>query len=143
MRTLIRAGWPAGLAAILVAVCGCAGNGTFGNCTLYSVVNVSPTSATVNHAAAPPANQVQFVGTGTYAAQGSHCAIPELAWIAYGTWSNPDPTDIQISSADNFTNGTAVCLAATNGAVTLTGTFPATGLGGAQSVTQSVQLTCE
>ncbi len=67
------------------------------------------------------------------------CAVPTWIAIVYGTWSNPDPTDIQISSAIDNTNGTAVCKAATNGAVTLTGTFnqlvPA-------PVTKTVQLTC-
>ncbi len=141
MRTFLPAGPLAGLAAILAVVCGCAGNGTIGDCTLYTVITVNPTSATANHAAAPPANQVQFIGTGGYAGTGSHCAIPALSWIAYATWTNPDPADIQISSAQNSTNGTAVCLAPTNDAVTLTGTFPA--IEPSQSVTQSVQLTCE
>ncbi len=141
MRAYFRARPLAGLAAILALICGCAGNGTIGDCTLYAVITVTPSSATLNHAAAPPANQVQFIGTGGYAASGSHCAVPALSWIAYGTWTNPDPADIQISSAQNSTNGTAVCLAPTNGAVTLTGTFPA--LEPSQSVIQTVQLTCE
>ena len=142
MRTFIRADLLAGLVAILAATCGCGGNGNIGGCTYGIEVTVSPTSATVNHAAAPPANRVQFIGVGGYTASGEHCAVPALAWIAYGTWSNPDPTDITISSADDSTNGTAVCLAPTNGAVTLTGSFP-TSVNPPQSVTQLVQLTCE
>jgi len=143
MRTIIRVDLPiAPLFVAITFVCGCGGNAT--NCTLGTEVTVNPTSATVNHAAAPPANQVQFIGTGGYAVitPGERCEVPALAWIAYGTWSNPDPTEIKISSADNSTNGTAVCLAPTNGAVTLKGTF-STSVNPPQSVTQSVQLTCE
>lgn len=142
MRSFIRAGLLPVLFAAVAIVCGCGGNSQIG-CTLETVITVSPTSATVNHAAAPPANQVQFIGVGGYAAPpGEDCAVPALSWIAYGTWSNPDPTDITISSADDSTNGTAVCVAPTNGAVTLTGTFPSAQLS-PQSVTKSVQLTCE
>ncbi len=143
MRTFIRAGLFAVVSTVAVVVCGCGGNGTL-NCTIGTEITVSPASATINHAATPPANQVQFIGVGTYfvTEPGEHCAVPALAWIAYGTWSNPDPTDITISSAQNSTNGTAVCMAPTNGAVTLTGTFPAAE-NPPQSVTKSVQLTCE
>ncbi len=143
MRTFIRASFVAGLLSAITVVCGCSGNPTFG-CNLTTNITVSPTSATVSHAAAPPGNQVQFIGAGSYAASGPHCAVPELSWIAYGTWSNPDPADIQISSAENSTNGTAVCLAPTNGLVTLTGAFTR-GINPilTQSATQSVQLTCE
>jgi hypothetical protein len=110
-------------------------------CNASLVVGVNPSSATVNHAAAPPANQVQFIANEAYSAPaGEHCAVPAIAWIVAGTWSNPDPQDIEISSANNSTNGTAVCLAPTNGAVTLTGTFPTTVMAPA---TKSVQLTCE
>jgi hypothetical protein len=60
--------------------------------------------------------------------------------IEYGTWSNPDPVDITISSANDSTNGTALCKAPTNGAVTLTGAFP---IGSPNPNMKSVQLTCE
>jgi hypothetical protein len=142
MRTSIRAVFLAGLLSAIPAVIGCGGNGAIAvKCSLDTVITVSPPSATVNHAAAPPGNQVQFVAVGRYAAPpGSDCAVPALAWLAYGTWSNPDPTAIQISSANDSTNGTAVCLAPTNGPVTLTGSFPI----GANppAAVQSVQLTC-
>jgi hypothetical protein len=142
MRTFIRVGFFAGLLSAIAAAIGCGGNGTIGgNCSLSTVIAVSPTSATANHAAVPPGNQVQFIGIGRYTAPPG-CAAPALAWIAYATWSNPDPTDIQINSATDSTNGTAACKAATNGAVSLTGLFPTSG-NPPQSITQSVQLTCE
>ena len=140
MRTFIRASFLAA-PSLMAAICGCAAGAGTANCSLTTVITVNPTVATVSHAATPPANQVQFIGAGGYAApSGSvNCAVPAVAWIEYGTWTNPDPDDIQISSASDNTNGTAVCEKATSGPVTLTGTFtdrlPA-------PVTKTVQLTC-
>ena len=123
-----------GLLAALLILCGC-GNPP---CNTTWGVEVSPTSATANHTAAPPGNQTQFIGVASPVARAG-CAIPALAARQFATWSNPDPAAIQISSAFDTTNGLAVCKAATNGAVTLTGTFtehlPS-------SVTKTVQLTC-
>ncbi len=138
MRTFIRAYLALWLFIAVTALCGCGGTPVT-KCDETVVITVNPTSATVSHSAAPPANQVQFIGEGSYAASGEHCAVPALAWIAYGTWSNPDPTDITISSANDNTNGTAVCKAATNGAVPLTGTFTQLI---SSPVTKTVQLTC-
>jgi hypothetical protein len=140
MRTFIRAGLLAG-AAFMTGICGCGGSAGTARCTLTTVINVNPTSATVSHAATPPTNQVQFIAAGGYAAPAGseNCAIPAIAWIEYGTWSNPDPNDIEISSASDNTNGTAVCEAATKGAVTLTGTFTDRLT---SPVTRTVQLTC-
>ena len=137
MRTLLRGGGVGFLFAILSALCGCSGNPSV-SCNLSTVISVAPTSATVDHAAAPPGNQVQFVGYARPTAPPG-CAIPAWVAIAYATWSNPDPTDIEISSADDSTNGTAVCKTPTDGSVTLTGTFgqPASG-----PITKSVQLAC-
>ena len=137
MKIHIQAGVLAGLLAALAADCGCGGKSTL-SCVVSVTVSVSPMTAVINHAVAPPGNQIQFVAMAAPTAPAG-CAVPQ--WIArvYGTWSNPDPTAIQISSANDNTNGTAVCKAATNGAVTLTGTFtqlvPA-------PVTEAVQLTC-
>lgn len=85
-------------------------------------IQVSPTAATVNHLAAPPKNQTQFVAIATPTAQAG-CAVPQLVAREYPAWSNPDPAAIQmISSA----SGTAVCKAPTNGPITLTGIFART-----------------
>jgi hypothetical protein len=138
MRTFIRADLAVGFFVAITALCGCGGNPAT-KCDEVTVISVNPTSATVNHAATPPANQVQFVANAQPYSDQPGCAVPDWIAIVYGTWSNPDPTDIQISSALDNTNGTAVCKSATNGAVTLTGTFselvPA-------PVTKTVQLTC-
>ncbi len=128
-----------GLLAALLVLCGCGGN----TCSSGWEIQISPTSAAVNHSAAPPHNQTQFIAIAAPIAQAG-CAIPQIVAREYATWSNPDPAAIQISSADDLTNGTAVCNAPTNGPVTLTGTFtqmvPPTVSGPA---TKTVQLTCE
>ncbi len=137
MRPSIRAGLLAAQLVVALYLCGCGGKPTT-NCEISVVIAVSPTSAVANHAASPPGNQVQFIATASPTAPPG-CAVPTWIAKAYGTWANPDPIAIQISSANDATNGTAVCKAATNGAVTLTGTFtqlvPA-------PVTKTVQLTC-
>lgn len=109
------------------------------DCSLSETVRVTPLSATVNHAAAPPANQIQFVASAAPTAPPG-CPVP--AWVVrvYGTWSNPDPTAIQISSANDSTNGTALCKLPTNGPVTLTGTFSQQTV--SNPATETVQLTC-
>lgn len=125
------------LAAPLV-LCGCGGS----TCSSSWEIQISPTSAMVSHSAAPPKNQTQFIAIAAPTAQAG-CAIPQVVAREFPTWSNPDPAAIQISSADDLTNGTVVCKAPTNGPVTLTGTFT-------QMVspmvsgpaTKTVQLTC-
>lgn len=138
MRTIIRANLIVGLLVAITVVCGCAGNASIG-CSDSIVLTVSPSSATADHSAAPPGNQVQFIGVVRYTAPPG-CAAPALAVIAFATWSNPDSADIAISSANDSTNGTAVCKAPTNGAVTLTGAFS---IGSPSPTTKSVQLTCK
>ncbi|MFZ0394162.1 MAG: hypothetical protein WCF17_02600 [Terracidiphilus sp.] len=127
-----------GLLAALLVLCGCGSN----PCNSAWELQVSPASATVNHSAAPPKNQTQFVAVAAPVAQAG-CAIPQIVAREYATWSNPDPSAIQISSASDLTNGTAVCKAPTNGPVTLKGTFaqlvPPMVSGPAA---KTVQLTC-
>jgi hypothetical protein len=119
--------------------------GTFG----YSYnVEVSPLNGSAEHTAPAPGNQVHFQGIGRATASPSSCPVPALAVLEYAAWSNPDPADIQISSANNATNGLATCLNATNGAVLLTGTFapmPATGPAGTGPDTsvRVVTLACQ
>jgi hypothetical protein len=138
MRTCILTGLSGGLFGALTFVSGCGGVSPV-PCSLTTVITVSPLSATVNHAAAPPANQVQFIGTAAPTAPPG-CPVPQWIALDFATWTNPDPTDIQISSANDSTNGTAVCKAPTSGAVTLTGTFTQLV---SSPVTKSVQLTCQ
>ena len=84
-------------------------------------LRVTPATAAADHLAAPPGNQVQFSsveGMGIVAG----CPINALLRIARPVWTNPAPLDISISSAQDATNGTAVCLSSTSGPVTLTAT---------------------
>jgi hypothetical protein len=136
------------LLALAACLGGC-GGASMSDCGGYFfVVTVTPTSAVVNHLASPPKNQIQFHATGRATAPPG-CGFPaDLEVVEYAAWSNPDSKDIQISSANDSTNGTAVCLNATNGSVTLTGTFspsspdyPA-GSGQDKSV-KTVTLTCQ
>jgi hypothetical protein len=137
MRILHRFDRIVGLFTALLLLSGCSGNPAM-TCSLTVEVQVSPTTATVDHAAAPPGNQVQFVGYARPTAPPG-CAVPQWIAIDYATWSNPDPTDIQISSASDSTNGTAICKSPTNGPVPLTGTFTQLV---SSPVTKTVQLAC-
>jgi hypothetical protein len=140
MQDAVRAGLCLGMLVGFAVASGCGGESATQKCELTIVTTVAPASATANHSAAPPGNQVQFVETDAPTAPAG-CAVP--AWIVrdFPAWSNPDPIDITISSADDATNGAAVCKGATAGAVTLTSTMNP-GNGNAP-VTRSVQLTCE
>jgi hypothetical protein len=102
-----------------------------------TVVNVGPATAVADHTAASPGNQAQFTGT-----SGESCTngvAPAVLARVYGTWTNPDTIDIQISSANDATNGTAICKGPTAGAVTLTDTI----VQGSSTVAKQVSLTCQ
>ena len=145
-----RAGTPVAawmLAAGCAALTGCAAGSPGANCTGGFAVSVSPASATATAGAMPPGNQVQFVGTARATAPPG-CPVPALVQLEYAAWTNPDPKDIQISSANDNSNGVAVCTGPTAGPVTLTGVFAPITLtgpagGGADGLTSSVQLTCQ
>jgi hypothetical protein len=108
------------------------------NCTLTTLLTVGPSTATADHAATAPGNQQQFSAEIAPATQ-SGCPIPEWVAKALPTWTNPDPLEISISSAQDDTNGLATCLATTNGAVTLTATVGT----GSTAQTKTVSLTCK
>ena len=128
------------VSALVGGLSGCGSSPSTGTCELTTVLNVEPTSATADHAAVPPGNQVQFKGGGYFTAP-SGCGAPALAFAADAVWTNPDPNDITISSAADATNGTAVCENATGGPVALSGTYTSVpGLTG--TVVRIVQLTC-
>jgi hypothetical protein len=106
--------------ALLLAGCGAAPNPS-PQCVPILQLRVTPAAATADHMAAPPGNQVQFSsveGDGIVAG----CPINNVLRLAQPVWTNPAPLDITISSAQDATNGTAVCLSSTSGPVTLTAT---------------------
>lgn len=110
------------------------------SCAEYMAINATPPAATADHRAASPANGTAFGVTATPALPaGCTGALPQYSIkLTQVIWTNPDPTDISISSANDLTNGQAVCLCATSGAVTLTGNATY----GSSTVTKTVQLTC-
>jgi len=59
--------------------------------------------------------------------------------LVYASWSNPDPLDVTVSSAADFTNGLATCKNTTAGPVTLTATATLS----SKVYSSSVQLTCK
>jgi hypothetical protein len=135
--------------ASLIGVAGC-GVGPNPSCLPKSYLNINVLAATLDHAAAPPGNQEQLIvteGETFYSPNGMICATPTSLAIVYPIWTNPQPQAISISSANNSTNGLAVCTAATNGPVTLTGTVQGLGQGAGDipvaTLTITTQLTCK
>jgi hypothetical protein len=133
-RTLLALAGCSGLLA------GCGAGGTPG-CVGTDSVSASPATATADHAAAPPGNEQQFsvVEGESFSNASGICAVPAVVRLVYPVWTSPDPLNITISSANDASNGLAVCKNATAGPVTLTATSGT----GATALTASVQLTCK
>jgi hypothetical protein len=131
MRLLL----PLALASAALTGCGVASPG----CTITDAFGVGPLTATANHSAAAPGNQVQFSSYISPKPSAANCAVPNWIIAARPNWTNPDPLDISISSATDATNGTAVCNSATSGPVSLTASVGT----GATPSTITVQLTCQ
>jgi hypothetical protein len=124
-----------------VVLVGC-GVGPNPSCVPKPYLQVFPTTATADHAAVAPGNQAQFTvneGETYYSSSGTVCAVPAVLALVHPVWTNPEPQQISISSANDSTNGLAKCLEATNGPVTLTGTVGS----GAQALSITAQLSCK
>jgi hypothetical protein len=119
---------------LFVVLLGCGGKNTT-MCKINSI-NVSPATATVNHAAAPPGNTQHF--DAFIASEPSGCAFI-LSNLPNATWSVSDPVNVSIANPPDPAFGTATCKAATAGAVTVTATVPA---GDGTNVTNNASLTC-
>ncbi len=91
------------LLVMLLSNCGAVANNSE-TCTI--VADVLPASATADHSAAPPGNQVQFV------AKSSVTGNCPLTPDRIGTWSTSDPANSTISNQPG-TEGLATCLHAT------------------------------
>lgn len=120
--------------AFLVSL-GCGGSRQ--NCNL-TALSVSPSSATADHATSTPGNQVQFFAGPVTKGQCSAVACVNC-WGQ--TWTVSDAVNVSISNNAND-NGTATCLGATNGAVTITATAPVSGKS-TQTVTGTATLICK
>jgi hypothetical protein len=93
--------------------------------------SVTPASATANHNAAVPGNQVQFSISSTVT--GNCPLIPD----AIGTWSTSDPVHTSISNQAS-SQGLATCLAATTAPATISTTGTVRG-----HAINSATLTCQ
>lgn len=121
MRLEVLSNRRALLAAFTVlcfALAGCGGD-TNNRCFIGSIT-VSPGSATVDHAAAPPGNTQQFAAFAGSVPQGCAVAQSNLTDVI---WSVSDPVNVSIGSTPGPSFGIATCKAATAGAVTVTGTL--------------------
>jgi len=103
------------LTAILISILGCGGRTMMDPCTVVGL-NVGPSSATVNHAAAPPANGQVFGVTSKFLGVcPSATAIPPNA-----NWTVSDPS-VHLSATQGSST-TATCTAALASSVTVTAT---------------------
>lgn len=116
------------------AISGCGGNTTTTGCKILAI-NVSPATATADHAAAPPGNTQHFDAFIAKVPPG--CAFI-TGNIFDAVWSVSDPVNVSVSNTDP-TRGTATCKAATAGAATVTATADA---GDGTRVTNTASLTC-
>lgn len=110
------------LAASCLFVSGCAAVGKDA-CAGTTAYTVTPTSVTLDHMAAPPANQQQFVATSvTTYPKGCSIAIPAIIASPYlTTWFSSDTVNAPIdSTVGPTTNGVVTCKGATTAPVTLT-----------------------
>jgi len=126
------------LALPLAFAVACSADGGGDPCSPIPGARVSPQSATVDHQAAPPGNSQQFFA---FAVASPGCVAPHSNLLNV-TWSVSDMTNVNISNAKDGTFGTATCIGATSGPVTITATLPA-GANNGQSVKGTAALTCK
>jgi hypothetical protein len=131
MRTYLSLG-----ALLLAAALVLAGCGNHQDCAL-TALTVAPPSASADHIAAAPGNQIQFFA-GASSSKG--CALAACMNCWGQTWSVSDPVNVSISNGVND-NGTATCLGTTNGPVTITATTQVAGKS-AHTLTATSTLTC-
>ena len=127
------------LSSLFVGAClislGC--GDTTRNCALTGLT-VGPSNTTADHAVSAPGNQVQFFAGPVTRGQ---CAVAACVNCWGQTWTVSDPVNVSISN-NAGDNGTATCLGATNGSVTVTATAPVS-KNSTQIVTASATLTCK
>jgi hypothetical protein len=127
------------LAGLCVVLTGCAVGSTGATCTPGDSFTTTPLTATADHLAAAPGNQQQFVSIIAPTDSPAGCPLPQWLLSAHPAWTSSDAIDIQISSANDATNGTAVCMGPTQGAATLKATY----MFGSQTFTSTSTLTCK
>lgn len=119
------------LSVPLVATMGCGGTNS-PDCGVIGL-NVSPSAATVNHAAAPPGNSQTF--SATFQFKNSPGCPAVTAALVNSNWTVSDPS-VHLSAAQ-ATQVTATCTAAVASPVTVTATQASGG-----TFTGKASLTC-
>jgi hypothetical protein len=101
-----------------------------------------PVTGAADHSAAPPGDRFQFQAVGGEYVVSGHCAVTALVGPVNLNWTSSDPADITMDSSPGTANGTATCVNATNGSVTVTGTPPA-GSGIFEPTDVTALMTCK
>jgi hypothetical protein len=96
---------------------GCGGGGT--DCSVAQALAVAPQSATADHLASPPGNQISFVAGD---APPPGCPPTPGPLRTDLKWSVSDPVNVTIGNTQGVDYGVATCKNATAGAVTVTAT---------------------
>jgi hypothetical protein len=117
------------------AVTSCGGTTSNDPCKILSI-NVSPSSATVDHKAPPPGNTQHFDAFIGKVPPGCSFITGN---IFDATWTVSDSTNVSISNAQDSTRGNATCKGATAGAVTVTATKTESD---GSKVSNTASLTC-
>ena len=120
------------LSAALLAAAGCGGSSS-NNCTV-TALNVTPSSMTVNHTAAPPANSQVFTSTGLFTGNGV-CTANAAAAVS-SNWTASDPS-IHLS-ASPATQIAATCTATLTSPATIRAVAASD-----QTLTGQASLTCQ
>ena len=120
---------------VLLASLGCGGSQQ--NCDL-TALSVFPSTRTADHGIPSPGNQVQFFAGPVTKGQ---CVAGECVNCSGQTWTVSDTANVSISNNAND-NGTATCLGATKGTVTITATAPVS-TKSKKTVTGTATLTCK
>ncbi len=111
------------------------------DCSTYSVLSVGPMSGTANHSAKAPGNTTLFQASISQQLvhPSNSCVLPALGMLVQPSWTVSNPTQANISSAKDTTNGRAICLAASSSPITVTATVA----GLPSPLTATATLNCE
>ena len=120
------------LSAALLAGAGCGGSSS-SNCAV-TALRITPSSMTVNHTAAPPANSQTFTASGLITGNGV-CTGNTAAMVS-SNWTASDPS-IQLSASPT-TQVTATCTAALTNPATIKAVSATD-----QTLTGQASLTCQ
>jgi hypothetical protein len=125
------------LLLFLIAFSVSCGSSSPPNCALAMALDVAPPTATADHLAASPGNQIQFVAADHTPAGCPPTPAPLRTDLK---WTVSDPINVTIGNTQGVDYGLAKCINATAGAVTVT----ASGLNIQNAtITGTATLTCK